>query len=183
MTNLIEGYHLTDYLIISLVKMILLLMLFLIQFINIFIPFRKIPHYHCLCFDLYIPHSLFFCLGLRVSVLKRLFWNVYAVVSFRWYSPFHKAKIMLRFLEEEGIAVMKKPPQSNDMNPQENVLKIIGEKAQNRNPQNIDNLWGFLKEEWESITTTFCKKLIGLGRRCDEVIQCKGKFIKYCIFL
>ena len=66
------------------------------------------------------------------------------------------------------------------MNPLENVWKIIGEKAQNRNPQNIEDLWGFLKEEWESITTTFCKKLIGsCDRRCNEVIQSKGKFIMY----
>ena len=47
------------------------------------------------------------------------------------------------------------------MNPTENVWKIIGKKAQNRNPQNIDDLTAFLKEEWESITTTFGKKLIG----------------------
>ena len=72
-----------------------------------------------------------------------------------------KAKTVLSFLEEEGIAVIKWPPQSPDMNPLENVWKIIEEKAQNRNPQNIDDLWGFLKEEWESITTTFCKILIG----------------------
>ena len=37
------------------------------------------------------------------------------------------------------------------------VWKIIREKAQNRNPQNIDDLCGFLKEEWESITTTLRK--------------------------
>ena len=86
-------------------------------------------------------------------------------------APYHKAKIVLCFLEEERIAVMKWPLQSPDMNPRENVLKIIEEKAQNRNPQNIDELWGFLKEEWESTTTTFCKKLIGYGRqRCNEVI-------------
>ena len=66
------------------------------------------------------------------------------------------------------------------MNPIENGLNIIRQKAQNRNPQNIDDLWGFLKEEWESITTTFYKKLIGsCGRRCNDVIQCKGKFTKY----
>ena len=69
----------------------------------------------------------------------------------------HKAKTVLSFTEEEGLAVMKWPPQSPDMNPIENVRKIIGEKAQNRNPQNIDDFWGFLKEEWESISTTFCK--------------------------
>ena len=70
-------------------------------------------------------------------------------------------KLKLCFLEEEGIDVMKCPPQSPDMNPLENIRKIIGEKAKDRNPQNIDDLWGFLKEERESIPTTFCKKLMG----------------------
>ena len=63
------------------------------------------------------------------------------------HAPCHKAKAVLSFLKEVGIAVMKWPPQSPDMNPRENVWKIIGEKAQNRNPQNIDHLWGFLKED------------------------------------
>ena len=86
-------------------------------------------------------------------------------------APGYKVKTVLSFLEEEGIAVMKWPPQSPDMNPIENVFKIIGEKAQNRNPQNIDDLWGFLKEEWKSITTTFCRKLIGsCGRRYQRKI-------------
>ena len=100
-------------------------------------------------------------------------------------APCHKVKtVLLTFLEEEGIAIMKWPPHSPDMNPIENERKIIGEKAQNRNPQNIDDLWGFLKGEWESITTYFCEKLIGsCGRKCNELIQCKGKFTKYWIFL
>ena len=49
--------------------------------------------------------------------------------------------------EEEGIAVMKWPLQSPDMNPIENVGKIIGGKVQNRNPQNIDDLW---ERHWPS---------------------------------
>ena len=70
-------------------------------------------------------------------------------------APCHKAKTVLSFLEEERIAVIKCPLQSPDMNPIENVWKIIGEKSQNRSPQNIDDIWGFLKEEWKNITTTF----------------------------
>ena len=41
--------------------------------------------------------------------------------------PCHKAKTVLSFLEAEGIAVMKWPPQSPNMNPIENVWKIIRE--------------------------------------------------------
>ena len=59
----------------------------------------------------------------------------------------HKAKTVFRFLEEEGTAVMKWSSQNPDMNPLKNEWKMIGEKAQNRNPQNIDDLWGFLKKE------------------------------------
>ena len=62
-------------------------------------------------------------------------------------APCHKAKTVLSFLEEEGIAVMRWPPQNPDINPIENVWKIKGEKAQKTNPQNIDDFWGFLKEE------------------------------------
>ena len=75
-------------------------------------------------------------------------------------APCHKAKTVLSFLKEERIAVVKWPPQSPDMNRIENVWKIIGGKVQNRN-QDIDDLWAFLKEEWESIINTFCMKLIG----------------------
>ena len=56
------------------------------------------------------------------------------------------------------------------MNPIENVWKIIKEKAQKRKPQNIDDLQGFLKEEWVSITTTFCKKLFGSAHVVEDVI-------------
>ena len=57
---------------------------------------------------------------------------------------FHKAKIVISFLEEEEIPVIKWPPQSAAMNPKENEWRIIGEKTLNRNPQNIHDLWGFL---------------------------------------
>ena len=44
-------------------------------------------------------------------------------------APCLKTKTVLSFFEEEGIAVMKWPPQSPDINPLENIWKIIGEKA------------------------------------------------------
>ena len=55
---------------------------------------------------------------------------------------------------------MEWPPQSPDMNIIVNVWKIMGEKAESRNPQNIDDLLGFLKEEWENTTTPFVRSYL-----------------------
>ena len=42
-------------------------------------------------------------------------------ISMQDNAPCHKAKTVLSFLQEEGLAVMKWPPQSPDMNPLDNV--------------------------------------------------------------
>lgn len=95
-------------------------------------------------------------------------------------APCHKAKKVMSYLEDEGVEVMDWPAQSPDLNPIENVWKIIGERAQTRNPQNQNHLWDLLKEEWEKITPNFCKKLIqSCSQRCNEVIKNKGMFTKY----
>ena len=44
-------------------------------------------------------------------------------------APCYKAKTVLSFLKEEGIAVMKWPPQSSNLNPLESVWKIIRESS------------------------------------------------------
>ena len=54
--------------------------------------------------------------------------------------PCNKAKTELSLLEEEGIAVRKRPLQYPYMNPIENVWSIIREKAQKKNLQNTDDM-------------------------------------------
>ena len=70
------------------------------------------------------------------NFFARMFFLIYAKgqLKLQCDAPCYKAKTVSNFLEEEGIAVMKWPPQSPDMNLIENECKIIGKKAQNRNP-------------------------------------------------
>ena len=54
-----------------------------------------------------------------------------------------------------------------NFSPIENIWKIVGERAQAKNPQNQDKLWIYLKEEWEKLTPDFLNKLIGsCPKRC-----------------
>lgn len=95
-------------------------------------------------------------------------------------APCHKAKKVLDFLEQKGISTFEWPPQSPDLNPIENVWKLVGERARKNNPKNQDELWRFLKIEWNKITPSFCKDLVNsCNRRCQAVIDNKGLFTKY----
>ena len=66
------------------------------------------------------------------------------------------------------------------MNPIENVWKLLNERSKNRNPSNVDELWKYLKEEWEKISVDDCRNLINsCGRRCQAVIDSNGLHTKY----
>ena len=67
-----------------------------------------------------------------------------------------------------------------DLNPIENLWQRLGNKVMARNPENVEDLWKKLQEEWGTITTAECEKLVwSCGRRCASVIANKGLFTKY----
>ena len=72
------------------------------------------------------------------------------------------------------------PAQSPDLNPIENLWKMIGDRAMERNPKNADDLWNIILDKWKKISPSMCKKLVNsCGRRCAAVIAQKGLFTKY----
>ena len=52
----------------------------------------------------------------------------------------HTAKSVKIFLSEEDVTVMEWPAQSPDMNPIENVSKLLNERTKEKNPSNIEEL-------------------------------------------
>ena len=75
-------------------------------------------------------------------------------------APCHTSKKVKSFLVDNRVQVMDWPAQSPDLNPIENIWKIIGDRARTQNPKNQEELWESLKTEWNKITLSFCKKKI-----------------------
>ena len=50
----------------------------------------------------------------------------------------HIAKSVKIFLSEEDVIVMEWPAQSPDMNPIENVWKLLNERSKKNNPRNVE---------------------------------------------
>ena len=95
-------------------------------------------------------------------------------------APCHTYKKIKSFFIGEKVEVMEWPAQSLDLNPIENVWKIIGERARRKNPRNQEELWREIELEWKAITPSYCSQLISsCSKRCQEVINNKGLFTKY----
>ena len=74
--------------------------------------------------------------------------------------PGNTAKSVKTFLSEEDVNVMEWPAHSLDMNPIENVWKLLNERAKEKNKRNVEELCTNLKEEWEKISVDERKRLI-----------------------
>ena len=95
-------------------------------------------------------------------------------------APCHKAKSVLDVFRREGVEVMDWPAQSPDLNPIENVWKILGQRSKARNPKTTEELWLALKKEWNLISVEEIQNLIAsCSRRCQHVIKTKGLHTKY----
>jgi len=104
-------------------------------------------------------------------------------------APIHKAKIITKFLEENGVKVLKWPPYSPDLNPIEHLWFLLKEMVYKVNPD-IEKLTGdkeikealgkALKEAWELIPEKRFKVLWRkYHKRIDAVLKAKGWWTKY----
>ena len=62
-------------------------------------------------------------------------------------APCRTAKSVKTFLSEEDVTIIEWPAQSQDMNPIENVWKLLKERVKEKNSINVEELWTNLKGE------------------------------------
>jgi transposase len=97
-------------------------------------------------------------------------------------APSHRSKVAQNFRTENELGTISHPPQSPDMNPIEHVWKRLKTLVNQRptRPQNLDELWVALQEEWLKIDVEFINSLIeSMPRRVAALYTSKGRSTKY----
>lgn len=97
-------------------------------------------------------------------------------------AAYHTSKFTRKFCRDAGFLRMKWPTQSPDLNPIENLWRIIKIRISGRRHRirNVDEMKVAIQEEWERLTEEDFQKCIeSMPKRCKLVIKGKGGCIKY----
>ena len=78
------------------------------------------------------------------------------------------------------MKLLEWPSQSPDLNPIENLWRILNDNTKYRKPSNEEDLFEVLQESWQKIDGNITKKLVfSMRRRCEAVISNQGYPTKY----
>ena len=94
--------------------------------------------------------------------------------------PKHTSKLVQKFLKDTKTKVLEWPAQSPDLNPIENLWRVLKVNVHARKPRNLDQLEQFAMEEWDKIPQETCANLVkNYSKRLLSVVAQKGYTIDY----
>ncbi len=115
-------------------------------------------------------------------LLLKSFMEMLISFSSRTWHLSHTAKGTRSWFNDHGITVLDWPANSPDLNPKENLWRIVKRKMRDTRPNNADDLKAAVKATWASITPEQCHRLIVfMPRRIDAVIHAKESLTKYWV--
>jgi len=94
----------------------------------------------------------------------------------------HTSKLAKYWFEKNGVSLLDWPASSPDMNIIENLWGYLDRRVRARRvlPQNLEQLWQVLQEEWYGIEVDYIKALYNsLPTRVWKLVEVKGQFTGY----
>jgi transposase len=102
-----------------------------------------------------------------------------------WYllqdrDPKHRSKIVSEWLERKNVNVLWNPPQSPDLNPIENVWKLLKDKVSEKQPKNIKRLEQAIHQCWGELDPVKIRNCVNsMPKRLQAVLDVEGEQTKY----
>lgn len=94
--------------------------------------------------------------------------------------PKHTSKKAREWKGSNNIEVLPWPACSPDLNPIENLWKLLKFNVAAKKPQNLLALKRTIKKEWENLSSDLGERLVSsMSRRIQQVIKAEGDFILY----
>ena len=97
-------------------------------------------------------------------------------------SPIHTAKKTVKWFETKKIDKMNWPANSPDLNPIENIWKLLKDNIQKQKnfPKTVDELKTALSEEWSKFDVSILRKVVdSMPQRIEAALDAKGGPTKY----
>lgn len=94
--------------------------------------------------------------------------------------PKHTARSCQNILQELNFNKLSWPAQSPDLNPIENLWSILDYNLRKRNPNNAEDLFNILNEEWNNLPVDMLDRLVcSMPERIRACIAAEGRITKY----
>jgi len=96
-------------------------------------------------------------------------------------APCHTARKVSKWFKDNGIEVLEWPGQSPDMNPIENLWRLLKIKVAQKHAKSLDDLQAIIKTVWcTEVSQELCLNLVhSMPARMQAVIKSKGAHTKY----
>jgi len=95
-------------------------------------------------------------------------------------APTHKNAGVRETLHNAGIITLDFPPYSPDLNPIENLWKIVSDEVEQHQCETVEKLQDVIAAVWEKLDPEMLRKLArSMRKRCKAVIKANGWHTKY----
>jgi transposase len=92
----------------------------------------------------------------------------------------HTAKLTKQLYYTNGIEKMSWPANSPDLNPIENVWRMLKQRVAKRSPRSLAELRQCVEKEWAALEVRdFVKYIKNMNERCQAVVDARGGHIKW----